>query len=313
MSRHNLQSELQEAPFSSSYQGRYIPGTGFMEGHGTALPTAEGWAPGATFQVISSSAAALYKNDGTSTTASWTAVSLEGGQEDFGTGGIKTDVISESSSGVGVTIDTVLLKDGEASVNAINALDASLGILGLAAAQGGAIALSGGTSSTSGNAGGAVTAAGGVGGATGLGGAVTLTGGASAGVGGTGGSVNLASGAATGGTEGSVNVQTVATGKLGFFGGTAVVKQSAYTQTFATADKTHSAATQQTVTAVANVTGATENYEFQDSSATVTQAEYRVLAKTIYLLFGQVKADLDDVKRLCNSIIDDGQAYGLLA
>ena len=92
---------------------------------------------------------------------------------------------------------------------------------------------------------------------------------------------------------------------------TPVVRQSAFTQTYSTADKTIAAATQQAVTAVANVTGATENYQFQDSSATVTQAEYRVLAKTIYLLFGQVLADIADTKQGLNAVIDDLQAYGL--
>lgn len=100
--------------------------------------------------------------------------------------------------------------------------------------------------------------------------------------------------------------------KLGFFAVTPAVRQSAYTQTYSTADKTHAVPTQTAVTAVANVTGATENYEFQDSSATVTQAEWRVMAKTVYLLMGQIKADMADTKQVVNSIIDDLQAYGLL-
>lgn len=180
-----------------------------------------------------------------------------------------------------------------------------------ATGNGGAASIVGGAAVSTNGSGGAVAATGGVATGTGTGGPVTITAGASAGAGGTGGSVNLASGAPAGGTDGGVNVQTVTTGKLGFFGVTAVVRQSAYTQTYSTADKTHANPTQQTVTAVANVTGATENYAFQDSSATVTQAEYRVFAKTCYLLFGQILADIADVKQLANAIIDDGQVYGL--
>lgn len=79
--------------------------------------------------------------------------------------------------------------------DAIAAGDASLGVDGLAAAQGGAIAVTGGTSSTSGNAGGAVTLTGGVPGATGVGGAVTLAAGQGGATSGAGGVGSLAGGA----------------------------------------------------------------------------------------------------------------------
>lgn len=80
--------------------------------------------------------------------------------------------------------------------------DASLGIIGLAAAQGGAIAIVGGESSTAGNAGGAVTVTGGTPGATGVGGAASVTGGAGGATSGTGGAVAIAGGA---GTNGNAN------------------------------------------------------------------------------------------------------------
>lgn len=80
----------------------------------------------------------------------------------------------------------------------ITGSDSSLGISGQAAAQGGAIALVGGTSSTSGNAGGAITATGGTPGATGAGGAVTITGGIGGATSGTGGAVSMTGGAGTG-------------------------------------------------------------------------------------------------------------------
>jgi hypothetical protein len=88
---------------------------------------------------------------------------------------------------------------GTVNADAITAHDASLGITGLAAAQGGAIAVVGGTSSTAGNAGGAFTAVGGTPGATGVGGAVTFTGGAGGATSGTGGAASLIGGAGTAG------------------------------------------------------------------------------------------------------------------
>lgn len=75
--------------------------------------------------------------------------------------------------------------------------DASLGIAGLAAAQGGAVALVGGTSSTSGNAGGAVTLMGGTPGITGVGGAITITSGAGGATSGAAGNINLVANTAT--------------------------------------------------------------------------------------------------------------------
>lgn len=66
---------------------------------------------------------------------------------------------------------------GDITVNSLTGGDSSFGVTGQAAAQGGAIALTGGTSSTTGNAGGAITLTGGTPGATGIGGAITaLTG-----------------------------------------------------------------------------------------------------------------------------------------
>lgn len=76
---------------------------------------------------------------------------------------------------------------------------AAMAVTGLAAAQGGAISVTGGTSSTSANAGGAITVVGGAPGATGVGGAVSATGGAA--VSGAGGQASVVGGA--GGTGGA--------------------------------------------------------------------------------------------------------------
>lgn len=87
------------------------------------------------------------------------------------------------------------------TADAIAGGDSSLGIAGQAAAQGGAVALVGGASSTGGNAGGAVTAVGGAPGATGVGGAVTLAGGAGGSTSGVGGAASLTGGAGTAGNS----------------------------------------------------------------------------------------------------------------
>ncbi len=97
------------------------------------------------------------------------------------------------------------------TADSITGSDASLGIAGLAAAQGGAVAVVGGASSTSGNAGGAVTATGGAGGATGAGGAVTLAGAAGGATSGSGGAATLTGGAGTNGNA-TGGVATVTAG-----------------------------------------------------------------------------------------------------
>lgn len=86
-----------------------------------------------------------------------------------------------------------------------------------------------------------------------------------------------------------------------------------YTQTYSTADRTHAAATQHTITAVAAVDGATPNTQFQDSAgANPSQAEWRVLSKTLKEELNAIKADVDDVKQLVNAVIDDLQTAGLI-
>lgn len=88
---------------------------------------------------------------------------------------------------------------GTATLNAVAGGDSSLGITGQAAAQGGAVVVTGGASSTSGNAGGAATVAGGAGGATGAGGAVNITAAAGGATSGAGGDVNITAGNGTAG------------------------------------------------------------------------------------------------------------------
>lgn len=100
---------------------------------------------------------------------------------------------------------------GTITAEAITGSDSSLGITGQAAAQGGAVVVTGGASSTGGNAGGAATIAGGAGGATGAGGAVTVTSGAGGATSGVSGDLTIATGTTTAGSgsaTGAVIVQS---------------------------------------------------------------------------------------------------------
>lgn len=87
---------------------------------------------------------------------------------------------------------------GSLGVDGITGTDSSLGISGLAAAQGGTVAVVGGTSSTGSNAGGAVSATGGTGGAAGAGGAASLVGGVPASGNAAGGAASVTGGAGSG-------------------------------------------------------------------------------------------------------------------
>lgn len=91
---------------------------------------------------------------------------------------------------------------GSVTADDITGSDSALGIAGQSAAQGGAVSVTGGTSSTGGNAGGAVSLVGGTPGATGVGGAASVTGGAGGATSGAGGAVAIAGGA---GTNGNAN------------------------------------------------------------------------------------------------------------
>lgn len=89
----------------------------------------------------------------------------------------------------------------DSQVGSPTAVVAAYLLTGLAAAQGGSLARTGGTSSTTGNAGGAVTDTGGTPGATGVGGAVGQTGGAGGSTSGVGGAANNIGGAGTAGNS----------------------------------------------------------------------------------------------------------------
>lgn len=106
----------------------------------------------------------------------------------------------------------------------ISAADATFTITGLAAAQGGYVAVAGGTSSTAGNAGGAASLTGGQPGATGVGGAASVVGGIGGATSGTGGAAALTGGAGTNGNAaGGAAVVTGGAGQGTGAGGAASV------------------------------------------------------------------------------------------
>jgi predicted RecA/RadA family phage recombinase len=104
---------------------------------------------------------------------------------------------------------------GVAEATSITADASTLPIAGLAAEQGGAVSVTGGASSTAGNAGGAVTLTGGLAGATGVGGAATVTGGGGGATSGTGGKASIVGGAARSQASNAVGGAAAVTGGLG--------------------------------------------------------------------------------------------------
>lgn len=112
------------------------------------------------------------------------------------------------------------------------------------------------------------------------------------------------------GTSTGTKIGTATTQKLGFYNATPVVRPSAYTQTYSTADKTHANLTSATLT---DNTGGTANTTLQSISASPTQAEVRNNFADLAAQHNAMLADLTDLKQLVNALIDDLQALGLIA
>ncbi len=136
---------------------------------------------------------------------------VENEQSVFGTfsSSVATTIRIESTSAAPVYYTVGSAPEVEKNGASIVATATPFEVTGLAAAQGGTVALIGGTSSTSANAGGAVSLTGGTPGATGVGGAASVVGGAGGSTSGKGGAVTLTGGAGTAGNAsgGSVILQ----------------------------------------------------------------------------------------------------------
>lgn len=95
---------------------------------------------------------------------------------------------------------------------------------------------------------------------------------------------------------------------VGFFGA-APATQPTYTQTFATADRTHAATA--TGAALTDSTGGTANTTLVAITATGDDANINDNFADLALRSNELRTDLDDVRQLVNAIIDDLQLYGL--
>ena len=104
---------------------------------------------------------------------------------------------------------------GVSTATSITGTASTLPIAGLAAAQGGAVSVTGGASATTGLAGGAVTQVGGLAGATGIGGASSVTGGGGGATSGTGGAAALTGGAARSAASNAIGGAATVTGGIG--------------------------------------------------------------------------------------------------
>lgn len=85
-------------------------------------------------------------------------------------------------------------------------------------------------------------------------------------------------------------------------------RQGAYTQTYATADKTHAAATAAALTAATGTADGTVD----DVGAAFNQATLNNNFKECATQINATIVDLTDLKQLVNAIIDDLQAVGLV-
>jgi hypothetical protein len=100
--------------------------------------------------------------------------------------------------------------------------------------------------------------------------------------------------------------------KLGFFGVTKIVRASAYTQTYSTADKTHAALTACYSGNALTAASGTADGTVADVGASFNRTTLNNNFQECATSCNNLRTDLTDLKQLVNSIIDDLQAYGLL-
>lgn len=97
--------------------------------------------------------------------------------------------------------------------------------------------------------------------------------------------------------------------QVGVFGVTPVSRAGAYTQTYATADKTHANPTSATLTDNSGGTGSTTLAVITGGGAGCENATKNAIA-SLAAQVNALRVDLLDAKELVNSVIDDLQAYG---
>jgi hypothetical protein len=118
---------------------------------------------------------------------------------------------------------------------------------------------------------------------------------------------------AVSGTTGT-KIGIATTQKLGFWNATPVVQPSAYTQTYSTASKTHPNATAATLTD--NTAGTADTTLEALTSGTIYATDVAAIRNNFADLAAMVNkdtADILDLKKVVNQIIDDLQSVGILS
>lgn len=135
MAANRVANDLNLARFPSEGRDNYITNHGFMRGWGLTVPTdgATGYGKGCVFYHLDGSGVdtLVYVNNGDKDSCAFTSITSVPAA-DFGSGGIKADVIAESTAATGVTADGVLLKDNQVTADAF--LFSAAGVATLAAA-----------------------------------------------------------------------------------------------------------------------------------------------------------------------------------
>lgn len=119
----------------------------------------------------------------------------------------------------------------------------------------------------------------------------------------------------------TTNALSGTTSTVGFFGATPAARTSAYTQTYATADRVHANPAAAVLSGTAGGTADTDLVSVPavtagvaDAGVSSVNAAFSVTKNNLQDLAGQTSAiitDITDVKQLLNAVIDDLQAYGL--
>lgn len=109
--------------------------------------------------------------------------------------------------------------------------------------------------------------------------------------------------------HGGTKIGTATNQKLAFFNSTPIVKPSAYTQTYATANKTNPAMTAGTLS---GITSSTYRTTLGEPGTTYSQVILQTNFRTLQDNYNLLKTDLENTKKLLNSLIDDLQALGLV-
>jgi hypothetical protein len=103
-------------------------------------------------------------------------------------------------------------------------------------------------------------------------------------------------------------IAVTAADTLAFFGVTPVARAAALTQTYSSTNRTHQNLGSADLTGIAS---STTGSALTEPDATYVQATWQLNMRRIQDQFVQLRADVTNIKRFVNSLVDDLQAYGL--